>query len=78
MVQMGFARSWADLLINCVTSVFYSAMLNGEVGLTFKPQRGLRQENPSSPYLFLFCGEGLLTLMRLANQEAVVRGAEIC
>lgn len=52
MLQMGFARPWVDFLMNCVTFVFYFIIINEEMGLTFKPQRRLRQGDPLSPYDF--------------------------
>ncbi|KAA3466283.1 reverse transcriptase [Gossypium australe] len=47
-------------------------------GVSFNPSRGLRQGNPLSPYLFLFCGKGLSALMRLASQEKKVLGVKVC
>ncbi|KAA3457116.1 reverse transcriptase [Gossypium australe] len=58
-------------------SVQYSILSNGDEGLSFRATRGLRQGDPLSPYLFLFCGEGLLALMRLANQEKRIKGAKV-
>ena len=48
----------------CVSSVRYAVKINGKVLNLFTPSRGLRQGDPLSPYLFLFIGEALTSLIR--------------
>lgn len=55
----------------------YSVVINGRIGVRFKPNRGLRQGDPLSPFLFLLCDEGLSSLMRLAMRDGKVRGAKL-
>ncbi|KAH1030126.1 hypothetical protein J1N35_046061 [Gossypium stocksii] len=78
MLKLGFADSFINFIIHCISSVYYSVLLNRVEGPTFKPSRGLRQEDLLSPYLFLFCGEGLSALMRLAYQEKKISRVKIC
>ncbi|KAA3480508.1 reverse transcriptase [Gossypium australe] len=59
MEKMGFASTWIDLIMRCVTSVSYAVTINGNQGKIFKPTRGLRQGDPLCPFLFLICSEGL-------------------
>ncbi|KAA3464864.1 reverse transcriptase [Gossypium australe] len=77
MAKMGFAEGFIDLIFQCISSVQYSILSNGDEGLRFRATRGLRQGDPLSPYLFLFCGKGLSALMRLANQEKRIKGAKV-
>lgn len=67
--KMGFDEHFIKLIIRCVNFVQYSILINGEEGSSFKPSRGLCQGDPLSPYLFLFCREGLSALIRLTGQE---------
>ncbi|KAA3485153.1 LINE-1 reverse transcriptase isogeny [Gossypium australe] len=67
---MGFERGWVDMVLKCVTSVSYSVIFNGHVS------ESLRQGDPLSPFLFLFCGEGLSSLMRLAKANNTIKGVK--
>lgn len=41
------------------------------------PERGIRQGNPLSPYLFLLCSEGLSNLLRKAEERKRLSGIKI-
>ena len=42
------------------------------------PTRGIRQGDPLSPYLFLFCVEGLNAILRRAAENGDIHGFSIC
>ena len=52
--------------MECITPVSYSILVNGEPKCMIKPSRGLRQGDPFSPYLFLFCVESLNAILKQA------------
>jgi hypothetical protein len=66
ITRLGFAPRWINLILMCVTTVRYSVLVNGTPCGYICPQRGLRQGDPISPYLFLLCAEGLNALLKKA------------
>ncbi|XP_050259214.1 uncharacterized protein LOC126704240 [Quercus robur] len=75
LLQMGFQESWVAMIMQCVSTVTYSILLNGEPQGFIQPSRGLRQGDPLSPFLFLFCAEGLNALLCKAAEDNEIRDA---
>ena len=78
MLKMGFQDSWVAMIMQCVSTVTYSILLNGEPKGFIRPSRGLRQGDPLSPFLFLFCVEGLNALLNKAVDNGEIRGLSLC
>ena len=78
MLKLGFNDRWVRLIMECVSSVSYAVMVNGEPKGYIKPQRGLRQGDPLSPYLFLLCAEVLSALLRKVERDSLIKGVSIC
>ena len=66
------------MIMQCVSTVTYSILLNGEPKGFIRPSRGLRQGDPLSPFLFLFCAEGLNALLNKAADNREIRGLSLC
>lgn len=61
----------------CVTIVSYEVCLNGMSVGPISPTRGLRQGDPLSPYLFLFCVEGLSNFLNNAAASGLIDGYRV-
>ncbi|OMP01909.1 reverse transcriptase [Corchorus capsularis] len=75
--KIGFSEKWILMVMNCVTTVSYSFLINGTYSEKFKPTRGIRQGDPLSPYLFLLCMEGLSSLLLNAERSGAIGGIAI-
>lgn len=63
--------------MNCVTTVSFSVLINGKPSNNFYPQRGLRQGDPLSPYLFILCAEVLSGLLTKGLADGKFHGIQI-
>lgn len=78
MHKLGFnKKKWIDLIMNYITSVTFSILLNGEAKGHIIPSRRLRQGDPLSLYLFLLCSEGFSALINLALQPQSLQGLAV-
>jgi ribonuclease HI len=78
MRKMGFHTRWVSMIMQCISTVSYSILVNGEPHGFLKPSRGLRQGDPLSPYLFLMCAEGFHSLISRASEQGDLQGVALC
>lgn len=74
---MGFAISFVNSIMLCISSVSYSFLLNGKQFGAMQPARGLRQGDPLSPYLFICCVEGFIKMVEKAVVEGRLHGVQV-
>ena len=78
MRKMGFNENWINLVMKCITSMFYSVLINGISYGNIIPTRGFRQGDPLSSYLFMLCVEGFLAFIHDAARNNHLNGISIC
>jgi hypothetical protein len=60
--------------MECISSASASILVNGSPTNEFKFERGLRQGDPLSPFLFLLAAEGLNVMMKASVDAGLFRG----
>ncbi|CAM8965988.1 unnamed protein product [Rhodiola kirilowii] len=75
--RMNFPSPWIDKVMSCVRSVTYRIRVNGVVSENFSPERGIRQGDPLSPYLFVLCMEWLARRLERALQLGDIQGIQV-
>ncbi|XP_074363033.1 putative mitochondrial protein AtMg01250 [Apium graveolens] len=63
--------------MQCVKTVSYSFLRNGDIFGGVVPHRGIRQGDPISPYLYILCAEGLSGMIREHEKSGLMHGCKI-
>ncbi|XP_022772479.1 uncharacterized protein LOC111315160 [Durio zibethinus] len=74
--KIGFYSRWVDIIVNCVTTVSYSIVVNRCITDSFNLKEDLRQGDSLSLYLFLICSEGLSALLAKNQRKGFLLGIQ--
>ncbi|GAU37762.1 hypothetical protein TSUD_102790 [Trifolium subterraneum] len=77
MGRMYFPTLWRKWIRECVCTATSSILVNGSPTEEFPLERGLRQGDPLSPFLFLLAAEGLSVLMKTMVERNLFTGYSI-
>ena len=74
---MGFGQRWRNLISLMLASTSSRILLNGSPGNLFKHMRGLRQDDPLSPMLFILAMEPLQCLFEKATEQELISSLKL-
>ena len=77
LLSMNFSNTWVNWIMECVTSVQYTLLLNSSPTQAFCPSRDIGQCDPISAYLFLFCANILSITLSEAKSHKKIKGITI-
>ncbi|GKV45492.1 hypothetical protein SLEP1_g52564 [Rubroshorea leprosula] len=77
LMRTGFTAKWRKWIKECLQSSMISILVNGSPTKQFSVNKGIRQGDPLSPFLFLLVVEGLNGLMQLAVDKDLFKGVRI-
>ncbi|XP_028084028.1 uncharacterized protein LOC114285201 [Camellia sinensis] len=77
MVNFGFGEKWVRWITSYISTSRISVLVNRSPTVEFSPQKGLRQGDPLSPFLFNIVVEGLNLLLEKAKERGLIRGASV-
>jgi hypothetical protein len=75
--KLGFSPTWLSWIRICITSTFFSILLNVSPFGNFSPGRGLRQGDPLSHFLFILGAAVFSRLMFKEERNGSLKGHRI-
>ena len=63
LVAMNFSSRWVRWILECVTTIQYTILVNGRITQSFKPNRGQRQGIRMPLSIATLLTEGLVVIM---------------
>ncbi|XP_071740803.1 uncharacterized mitochondrial protein AtMg01250-like [Rutidosis leptorrhynchoides] len=74
---MGLEEKWRNWIEACLKLTSISILVNGSPPKEFGLEKGVRQGDPLSPFLFIIEAEGLNILVKSALEKGLFKGIEV-
>lgn len=75
--KFDFPQIWIDRIMKYIKTVSYIFLHNGKFFGNVIPQRGVRQGDLISPYLYIMCAEGLSGILRRYEEDGLIQDCKI-
>ncbi|XP_042958123.1 secreted RxLR effector protein 78-like [Carya illinoinensis] len=77
MKALGYSNKWINLVRECITTATFSVLISGSPRGFFKAERGLRQGDLISPFLFILCTKVLSRLIARSEAMGTLKGLKV-
>ncbi|KAJ6925966.1 hypothetical protein NC651_010415 [Populus alba x Populus x berolinensis] len=77
MASMGFGSRWRGWIMQCISTTKMSVLVNGSPTKEFSLEKGLRQGDPLSPFLFNIAVQGLSCILQRGCDLGLIEGVSI-
>ena len=74
---MNFPENIINTILRSISTVSYQILINGQPSRRFFPERGLRQGDPLSLYLFILCANVLSGLLKRKEKDNNIHGIRV-
>ncbi|KAJ9550277.1 hypothetical protein OSB04_014322 [Centaurea solstitialis] len=77
LAHMNFGRRWISWIKGVICTAKVSVLVNGSPTNQFGLEKGVRQGDPLSPYLFILAMEGLIAALKEAKEIGLLAGVKL-
>lgn len=77
LLATGFPEKITSLILSCISTVSYQVLIYGQPSKSFNLERGIRQGDPLSPYIFILYENVLSGLLHKEPQLRNLHGIKV-